>query len=137
MESFCNSPLSARFLHCLANIWLALPFYDLNANTVCDDYVQESFLLRLHFVENLLVILASRLGFFYLHDTVWPWRLHLYCDLPILLVMLLALALHQLYHSKLKLFASVPETSLPASVISARQKLEVNQIHGHDLQTNT
>ena len=128
LKSFRQSPLSARLIHCLANIWLVFPFTDPDANLVCDDYAQENTLLTLHFVENLLVIVASRLGFFYLQDTVWPWRLHLYCDLPILLSMLLALSFHRLYHSKLKLFASVPDTCLPASVISARQQLEVNQI---------
>jgi len=116
--------LSARLIHCLANIWLVLPFTHPDA-AVGDEYAitQESSLLRLHFVENILVVVASRLGFFYLHEGVWPWRLHLYCDLPIMLAMLLAFAFHRLYHSKLNLFASVPATCLPVSVISARQQL--------------
>ena len=130
VKSFCRSPLSARLIHCLANIWLVFPFYGPDANPVSDDYTENNTLLRLHFVENLLIVAASRLGFFYLQDSIWPWRLHLYCDVPIMLAMLLALAFQRLYHSKLKLFASVPATSLPASVISSRQQplMQVNLI---------
>ena len=125
VKSFRPSPLSTKLIHCLANFWLVLPFSEPDVDHISDDFAQDNSLLKLHFLENIVVIVVSRVCFFFLQDSVWPWRLHLYCDTPIIVAMLLALGFNRLYCSKLSLFASVPATSIPPSVISARQRLLV------------
>ena len=99
----------------MANIWLISPYNCPNNSRLNDDSAQEQELLNLHCVENAVLIVCSRILFFALHTgSAWPWRLHVFFDLPIFVAMLLGVLLHRTYHSKLKLFAAFPPSTLCA-----------------------
>ena len=124
VPSFRRSNFWARCVHTVANIWLVSPFTSTNNSHINDDSAQERSLLYLHCVENAFLIVSSRIYFFALHTgSVWPWRLHVYFDLPIFLAMLLGVLLHWAYHSKVKLFAAFLEETLPPSILIARERL--------------
>ena len=73
--------------------------------------------------ENVILLSGSKLVYYFVYISKWPWRIHIWFDLPILLAMFISLVLHHQYHTCIKLYANVPDTALPNYLISIRDQL--------------
>ena len=128
ISSFRRSSFWPRFNHIVANVWLTTPFTNPENSHLYDDSAQEASLLNLHCNENAFLIISSRVYFYAIHagSAVWPWRIHVFFDLPIFLAMILGVLLHRVYHSKVKLYAVLQNQAHPPAVLTAKERAIVD-----------
>ena len=126
--TFRSAGMFARLIHGLANIWLTLPFRDLQGVDRGEDVAQERFLLALHLVENAFLMIVAKLYYYTISNHYqFTWLVFLYIDLPMIVLMLCSVTLFSVYHARLKLFANIHDTQLP-NVIKAIQRNMQTQV---------
>ena len=134
--SFRRAGMWARLVHGLANIWLTLPFRELQGVDRGEDVSQERFLLALHLVENIFLMIVAKVYYYSISEHYQYTRLvFLYIDLPMLVLMLCSVALFTVYHTRIKLYAGIPDTQLPDVIHAVREKIHP-QVESHQVTSN-
>ena len=113
-----ESSLWERLLYLVSSFWLPLPFLTMNGVDKGDEKSELWFLVSLHSLENLLIVLASRIV--YMQES-YP-RLFLSVDCAFVIVNILAVLVSVLYVSKLELYAGLPRgvlSTLPKQDMTA------------------
>ena len=111
---FPHSSTSERPLHLLSSLWLPLPYLTLRGEDRGEEMPQLWFLLSLHFVENVSMLVASRV--YYLHEG-YPTAI-LVCDVTLLLSNLFGLLLLWSYHKYIALYSNIRSTPPPSNLPS-------------------
>ena len=108
-----KSTLWERLLYLVSSFWLPLPFLTMNRVDKGNEKSELWFLVVLHSLENLLIVLASRLV--YMQES-YP-RLFVIVDCVMVTANILSVLVSVLYVTKLKLFAGLPQ-DIPSSLPS-------------------
>ena len=140
--SFRRAGMWARLVHGLANIWLTLPFRELQGVDRGEDVSQERFLLALHLVENIFLMIVAKVYYYSISEHYqYTLLVFLYIDLPMLVLMLCSVTLFTVYHTRIKLYAGIPDTQLPDVIHAVREKIrpqvESPQFHSYVLLSNS
>ena len=114
-----KSTLRERLLYLVSSFWLPLPFLTMNRVDRGNEKSELWFLVSLHSLENLLIVLASRIV--YMQES-YP-RLFLSVDCAFVIVNILAVIVSVFYVSKLELYAG-----LPRGVLSTLPKQDMTAI---------
>ena len=111
---FPHSSMTERSLHLLSSLWLPLPYLTLRGEDRGEEMPQLWFLITLHGLENLSMIVASRV--YYLHEG-YPTAI-LTIDLVLVSCNLLGLLVVSLYHNYIALYSNIKSKPPPSNLPS-------------------
>lgn len=116
---FPHSSMIERPLHLLSSLWLPLPYLTLRGEDRGEEMPQLWFLITLHFLENLSMILASRV--YYLHEG-YPTAI-LSIDFAFIFCNLLGFFVMCIYYNYIALYSNIKSKPPPSNLPSYRPEV--------------